>query len=341
MQQLYRLIVSSLIAALLFGAAGRAAAQDSTALRIVTTTTQAADLTTILAGELAGNEIIITPLMGAGVDPHLYQPTEANIAAMSQADLVIYSGLHLEGQFDTVFEALGERRIRVYALAAPVKAAGYVIGGFTLSAELSNVDDPHFWFDPRNWQMAAEGLAEVLSETDPAHADIFTANAQAYISDLDLLYEWAAEAMSQVAEGQRVLVTSHDAFQYFGSAFGWQVRGLQGISTEDEAGVADIQAIARFVMDNQIPVMFVESSVPPNAIQAVQAAINAGGVQVELGERQLFSDAMGEPGSFGGTYIGMIAQNVITILQAYDIPIPTWPDGLEPVPPAELLATGG
>ncbi|MBI5668020.1 MAG: zinc ABC transporter substrate-binding protein [Chloroflexi bacterium] len=263
-------------------------ANNDHALKVVTTTTQATDLTRILAGEGADEWVQITPLMGAGVDPHLYQPTEANIAAMSQADLVIYSGLHLEGQFDTVFEALGERNVRVYALSDPVKAAGFVIGGFTLSEELTNVDDPHFWFDPRNWQLAAEGLVEVLSEVDPAHADVYAANADAYIADLDTLYTWALEAMSQVPEQQRTLVTSHDAFQYFGAAFGWNVRGLQGISTEDEAGVADIQNIARFVMDNGIPVMFVESSVPPDAIEAVREAVNAGGGQVGLGVRQLY-----------------------------------------------------
>lgn len=331
------LITRILILTLLLAAGGFALAGNDAPLKVVTTTTQASDLTRILAGERAGEWIQITPLMGAGVDPHLYQPTEANIAAMSEADLVIYSGLHLEGQFDTVFEALGERNVRVYALATPVKAAGFIIGGFTLSEELTNVDDPHFWFDPRNWQLAAEGLADVLSKIDPEHADIYTSNAEAYIADLDTLYNWALNAMSQVPDQQRTLVTSHDAFQYFGAAFGWKVRGLQGISTEDEAGVADIQNIAHFVMDNEIPVMFVESSVPPDAIEAVQEAVNAGGGQVGLGVRELYSDAMGEPGTFGGTYIGMIAENVITILQSYGYPIPPWPEGLEPVPPDDLL----
>jgi manganese/zinc/iron transport system substrate-binding protein len=310
-------------------------------LKIVTTTTQATDLTTIIAGELVGQRVQITPLMGAGVDPHLYKPTEADIQAMNQADLVIYSGLHLEGQFDRVFDALGQRAVRVYALADPVKAAGYIIGGFDLSDELTGVDDPHFWFDPRNWQIAAEGLAQVLSQTDPDHAEIYTANAAAYSADLDLIYEWALDAMSQVPESQRVLVTSHDAFQYFGDAFGWQVRGLQGISTEDEAGVADVQAIAQFVTDNRIPVIFVESSVPPNAIRAVQEAVNANGGEVRIGVRELYSDAMGDPGTFAGTYIGMIGENVLTILQSYqlagiELEIPGWPDALEPVMPAEL-----
>lgn len=338
MHRIHYLLILILALAVTAGAA----AQDDEPLRVVATTTQAADLVTIIAGELLGDQIQLTPLMGAGVDPHLYKPTESDVQAMNQAHLVIYSGLHLEGQFDAVFAALGQRAIRVYALADPVKTAGFIIGGFDLSDELTNVDDPHFWFDPRNWQLVAEGLAQVLGQSDPANADVYAANAAAYAEDLDLLYQWALEAMSQVPEEKRVLVTSHDAFQYFGDAFGWQVRGLQGISTEDEAGVADVQSIAQFVTENEIPVMFVESSVPPNAIRAVQEAVNANGGSVDIGIRELYSDAMGEPGSFGGTYTGMIAENVLTILQSYQragvaLDIPAWPDDLSPLIPEELL----
>lgn len=311
-------------------------AQDDI-LNIVTTTTQVTDLVTVLAGDLVGSTVEITPLMGAGVDPHLYRPTEADIAAMNEADLVVYSGLHLEGQFDQVFEALGEQNIRTYAISEPVANAGYTIGGFDLSAELQNVDDPHFWFDPRNWQLAADGLTSVLVELDPANSQVYQANYEQYYEELDLLYVWALEAMSLVPEDQRVLVTSHDAFQYFGAAVGWEVRGLQGISTESEAGVADIQAVADFVTQNGIPVMFVESSVPPDAIEAVQEAIEAAGGSVRLGVRTLYSDAMGEADSFGGTYIGMIAENVITILQSFDLTVPELPDELELEVPDELI----
>jgi manganese/zinc/iron transport system substrate-binding protein len=311
-------------------------AQDDT-FNIVTTTTQVTDLVTVLAGDLVGSTVEITPLMGAGVDPHLYRPTESDIAAMNEADLVVYSGLHLEGQFDQVFEALGEQNIRTYAISEPVENAGYTIGGFDLSAELQNVDDPHFWFDPRNWQLAADGLTSVLVELDPANSQVYQANYEQYYEELDLLYVWALEAMSLVPQSQRVLVTSHDAFQYFGAAFGWEVRGLQGISTESEAGVADIQAIADFVTDNAIPVMFVESSVPPDAIEAVQEAVEAAGGTVRLGVRTLYSDAMGEADSFGGTYMGMIAENVITILQSFEIPVPELPEALELDVPEELI----
>lgn len=329
------IVIMAIVAVL---AVAPAAAQgDDGVLKIVTTTTQATDLTTILAGNLVGDSVEISPLMGAGVDPHLYQPKESDISAMNSADLVVYSGLHLEGKFDEVFQGLGERDIRIYAVSQPVKDAGYIIGGFNLSEELQNVDDPHFWFDPRNWQLAAEGLAEVLGEMDAANAETYTANADAYIEQLGLLYDWSLAAMSEVPEQQRTLVTSHDAFQYFGAAFGWQVRGLQGISTATEAGVGDVQDLAAFVASSGIPVMFVESSVPPNTIQAVQEAIAAQGAEVGLGIRPLYSDAMGDANTFGGTYVGMIAENVITILQSFSQAVPDWPEDLQPTPPAELL----
>lgn len=332
-----------LVIAVAFGVSGSASAQgDNDPIRIVTTTTQATDLVTILAGDLVGVAIEITPLMGAGVDPHLYQPTESNIVAMNQAHVVIYSGLHLEGQFDAVFEALGERGVIIYRLSKAVEDAGYVISAVETAGGLNGADDPHFWFDPLNWQLTTEAVAALLAELDPDNADVYLENAAAYIEQLDLLYEWGLEGMSQVAEQQRYLVTSHDAFQYFGAAFGWRVNAIQGISTASEAGVGDIQSIVTFVIENDIPVMFVESSVPVNTVRAVQEAVSAAGGSVTIGVRGLYSDAMGEPDEFGGTYIGMIAHNVYTILQSYalqgvDITIPDWPEDLEPVPPQELL----
>ena len=308
--------------------------------RIVTTTTQASDLATILTEGVAGIEM--TPLMGAGVDPHLYQPTESDITAMNAADMVIYSGLHLEGQFDAVFEALKEQGVLIYSLSQPVKEAGFVIGTFDVGQEQSGTDDPHFWFDPYNWEVTTLDLAETLAALDPDNADTYRSNAAAYGSQLRDLYAWADEGMRSVPDNQRFLVTSHDAFQYFGAAFGWQMAAIQGISTEDEAGVGDIQGTVQFVVEQEIPVLFVESSIPPNTIEAVQAAIIANGGKTRVGVRELYSDAMGVPGTFGGTYIGMIAENVYTILQSYQcaeaqVLIPDWPHSIAPAPPEELL----
>lgn len=314
-------------------------AQDD-GLNLVATTTQAADITRILSEGAEG--VAITTLMGAGVDPHLYQPTAADVEALNRADVVIYSGLHLEGQFDAVFEALGEQGVTTIALGQYVKDAGFIVGGFDLSEELQGVDDPHFWFDPRNWELAITELAAELGEIDPANADIYTANAEEYAAQLRVIFAWANEAMRRVPEGQRYLVTSHDAFQYFGAAFGWRMFSIQGLSTEDEAGVGDIQEVVEFILSNDIPVIFIESSLPPDTVEAVVEAVRDQGAALRVGVRELYSDAMGAPDEFGGTYVGMLAENVYTILQSYqcagvDVTIPAWPADLEPTPPAELL----
>jgi len=333
---LKRLSLLVVILALLVGAAS---AQD-TGLNVVTTTTQATDIVNLLTEGVEG--VNITPLMGPGVDPHLYQPTESDISAMNEANIVVYSGLHLEGQFDSVFEALSEQDVVIYALSEPVKDAGFVIGAFDVEEEQLGSDDPHFWFDPRNWEITAADLAATLGELDPANAETYAANAEAYVEQLRLLYAWADEGMRAVPGTQRYLVTSHDAFQYFGAAFGWRMAAIQGISTEDEAGVGDIQETVDFVINNEIPVLFVESSIPPDTIQAVVEAVAAEGGEVRIGVRELYSDAMGEPGTFGGTFIGMIAENVYTILQSYqcagvDVTIPDWPEDLTPAPTEDLL----
>lgn len=324
---------------LLLTVAGGIAAQKDK-LNIVATTTQANDLIHILSEGL--DHIHITALMGAGVDPHLYQPTESDIAAMNHAEMVIYSGLHLEGQFDAIFEALGEQGISAYALGGPVKEAGFIIGGFDLSESLLNVDDPHFWFDPRNWAITVQDLADTLAALDPNSADVYQANAAAYIEKLRLLYDWANTGLRSIDKAQRHLVTSHDAFQYFGAAFGWQMRAIQGLSTEDEAGVGDIQATVDFVISHEIPVLFVESSIPPDTIEAVIAAVQSQGKDVRVGLRELFGDAMGASDTFGGTYVGMLAQNVLTIMQSYQcmgvaVDMLDWHEDLSPQPPAELL----
>jgi manganese/zinc/iron transport system substrate-binding protein len=311
---------------------------QSDPLRIVTTSTQAGDVAAILTQNVPESAVEITRLMGPGVDPHLYKPTEADIAAMNRATMVIYSGLHLEGQFDRVFEALSERGVVIFSLGEVVKEAGFVINAL----DEVDVDDPHFWFDPRNWALSAEALADELARALPDYADVITANAAEYVAQLDALYAWADDAMRRVPEGQRYLVTSHDAFQYFGQAFGWQMVPIQGISTAAEAGVGDIQSVVDFIVSNDIPVLFVESSVPPTTIEAVQDAVRAAGGDVALGVRELYSDAMGDLDTFGGTYIGMLAENVLTILQSYqlagvDIEIPEFPESITPQPPQDLL----
>ncbi len=308
---------------------------DDDILRIVATSTQAGDLVDIL---LEGSEnIVLSTLMNSGVDPHLYQPTQGDITALNAADLIVYNGLHLEGQFDAVFEALAEQDISIYPLAAVVESAGFIIktaDGFA---------DPHFWFDPRNWALTGKALAEILSGLAPSQGDIFRTNAENYRKQLDMLYNWSTMAMNSVPAEQRYLVSSHDAFQYFGDAFGWNIAAIQGFSTADAAGVGDIQAIVDLILEQNVPVIFVESSIPPNTIEAVTEAVSALGGNTTQGIRTLYSDAMGNTDSFSGTYIGMLAHNVYTILQSYqnagvECTIPSWPKDLLPLPPDSLLS---
>lgn len=313
--------------------AGLVSAQDKDRPTVVATTTQAADAVRVIGGE----DVELIALMGAGVDPHLYSPTEADISAMNNADMLVYMGLNLEGQFGEVIEALGETDVRVVSLGRPVQRAGFTIGGFDLSEEFENVDDPHFWFDPRNWQISINTLAEELAMLLPEQAETFTERAAAYNAQLDTLYEWGVNAIEQLPEELRVLVTSHDAFQYFGDAFGLQVEAVQGLSTEDEAGVGDVQEVVNYVVENDIPVLFVESSIPRNTIESVVEAAQSQGQEVTIGVRELYSDAMGAPEDFSGAYTGMLSENIITILQSYGVEIPDYPETLEPQPPADLL----
>lgn len=299
-------------------------------LRIVTTTTQASDLVRVLTQDIPN--IALTPLMSAGVDPHLYQPTEADIVAMSQADVIIYSGLHLEGRFDAIFASLSEQGVPIVALSEAIEREGYTLEA---TGEVG-VADPHFWFDPRNWQLATTELARRLIQFVPEHSDKIIENAIGYNNKLDFLYAWGSGAMAQVPEAQRYLVTSHDAFQYFGDAFGWQMVAIQGISTASEAGVGDIQGVVSFVIAQEIPVLFVESSVPINTIRAVQEAVKAQGRDVQIGLRELYSDAMGNEGEFGATYLGMMVSNIVTILASYqaqgvELTLPEYPKGM-PLP---------
>ena len=304
---------------------------DSASLRIVATTTQAGDIMRVLSDGLGHVDVAI--LMGAGVDPHLYQPSEADVRLMSNADLIVYSGLNLEGQFERVFRALRQRGTEIFSMGSVIEQEGFAL----TSGEDAYASDPHFWFDPRNWQLVATSLGEYLADIDAPHAAVYQERAQTYVAQLDALFSWAEEGLASVPEGQRHLVTSHDAFRYFGSAFGWSMRAIQGLSTEDTAGVGDIQETVDFVIQQSIPVLFVESSVPPDTIRAVQEAVRAQGADVDLAVREMYGDAMDDPGLFGGTYIGMLGTNVMTSLQSYqcagvDAMVPPWPEELPDVP---------
>ena len=270
-------------------------------LDIVATTGMIGDA----AEQVGGGRVDVTTLMGPGVDPHLYRASEGDVELVAGADLVFFNGLHLEAKLSEVLErlerrtvAVSERFDRSRLLAPPQFAGAY---------------DPHVWFDARLWMQAVERVREALAELDPAGRRQYEANAERYLDDLRALDEYVHEQSRRVPRERRVIITAHDAFNYFGRAYGFEVRGLQGISTVSEAGAADIQEIARFIAERRIPTIFVESSVSPRAIEAVREAVRARGFDVQIGE-QLFSDALGNPDTLEGTYVGMVRHNVDAIV---------------------------
>lgn len=277
----------------------------SGSLRVVATTGLVADL--VLA--VGGPHVEVTALMGAGVDPHLYRARAGDVERLGRADVVFYSGLHLEAKLGEVLEQLGARR-RTVAVTSAIDR-----GKLLAPPEFAGAFDPHVWFDVALWAEALAPIRAALAEADSAHAEEYAANEQAYRSRLTSLHAWVLQRAAEVPEAQRAIITAHDAFNYFGRAYGFEVRGLQGISTVTEAGTGDVQALAAFVAERRIPAMFVESSVPRRSIEAVQAAVQARGFSVAIGG-QLFSDALGDPGTPAGTYEGMVRHNVDTIVDA-------------------------
>lgn len=288
------------------GPSEEAAGRSGEVLRVVATTSMLADL----AREIGGEHVEVVGLMGPGVDPHLYKASEGDVTRMAEADLVLYNGLHLEGKMTEVFDQmakLGRATVAVaevipdsLLLASPTYAGSY---------------DPHVWFDVLLWKRAAERVAEVLSEHDPEHAADFRARAESYGAELEELDAYVRTRAETVPGEQRVLITSHDAFGYFGRAYGFEVRGLQGISTAAEAGAADVQQLADFVAERRIPALFVESSVSPRGIEAVREAVRSRGFDVGIGGT-LYGDALGSAESGADSYVGMVRSNIDTIVEA-------------------------
>lgn len=289
------------------GCGGDAAAEtaDDGRLSVVTTIGQIADAATIIGGE----HVRVTSLMGAGTDPHLYVASIRDVDKLRGADIIFYNGLFLEAQMDGVLEQMAERQT-VVAVSAGIDESELLP-----SAAYADEFDPHIWFDVTLWMQTVEQVRDALKAVDPAHAADYDANAAAYLEELAALHAYVAEQAARVPADQRVLVTAHDAFNYFGRAYGFEVLGLQGISTAAEAGTADVQDLADFIAERRIPALFVESSVPVRNVEAVQAAVRSRGFEVTIGG-QLFSDAMGDAGTPEGTYAGMVRHNIDTIVGA-------------------------
>ncbi|MEZ4736387.1 MAG: zinc ABC transporter substrate-binding protein [Caldilineaceae bacterium] len=287
------------------GGAGATAATADGPLQIVTTTSMITDITSVVGGD----QVAVTGLMGAGIDPHLYVASEGDMELLQNAEVIFYNGLLLEAQMAEILEQLGERKT-VVAVAGTIDEQQLLPW-----AQYVDEFDPHVWFDVSLWMKAVETVRDTLVEVDAANADAYQANAANYLEELGQLDAYVKEQAERLPAEQRILVTAHDAFHYFGRAYGFDVRGLQGISTASEAGTADVQALADFIAEKQLKAIFVESSVPVRNIEALQAAVEARGFTVAIGG-QLFSDAMGDPGTPEGTYVGMVRHNIDTIVGA-------------------------
>lgn len=258
---------------------------------------------------VAGDKAKVTALMGAGVDPHLYKPTRDDVTALLGADVVFYSGLMLEGKLADTLIKVGRSK--------PVFAVTELIDEqFLLEPEeMAGHADPHVWMDPGAWAKAVEAVGKRLAEFDPANAALYRMNAVAYAAKCVDMTVYGKKVLATVPENSRVLISSHDAFNYFGRAFGLKVMGVQGISTESEAGLQSINALVDFIVKNEVKAVFVESSVSPKNIEALVDGVKSRGKDLKIGG-ELFSDAMGAAGTYEGTYLGMLDHNITLVARA-------------------------
>lgn len=302
-----RAILAGLAIAPLMGTRALASA----ALNVVATTGMVADAARAIGGGL----IEVQALMGPGVDPHGYRQTRSDIVAMTRADLVLWNGLYLEAQLEDFMHSLAKRvPVTAVAEAAPADQLLH-------HEDYENRSDPHIWMVPELWTHAVTATRDAMIAQRPEAADAFTANTEAYLAEIAKVGSYARDVLAQVPEQSRVLISAHDAFGYFGAAYGFEVKGIQGISTESEAGLERIRTLVDDIVTRKIGAVFVESSVSDRNIRALIEGAAAQGHEVKIGG-ELFSDAMGEPGTYEGTYIGMIDHNATMIAGALGVDVP-------------------
>ena len=300
MKYIYIIIVVTI-----FNSCQRNTEQGISKPHIVTTIGMLADATINIVGDSA----MVEALMGPGVDPHLYKATQGDLKLLTEADIVIYNGLHLEGKMGEVLEKLGHTK--------PVIAATESISKIQRKQSMAYSDayDPHVWFDVSLWKIASKNISNQLQQLHPKNSTYYQLNTERYLLQLDSLHEAIKVAIGTIPESQRILITAHDAFEYFGTAYSMQVRGLQGISTVSDFGLKDITDLVKYIVSNKIKAVFIETSVSQKAIKAVVEGCRKQGFEVVIGG-SLYSDAMGASGTPEGTYIGMVNSNVQTIVNA-------------------------
>ena len=288
---------------LLFGSCTNKEEAAKTDGTIVTTVGMIADVTR----EITGDKQEVINLIGEGIDPHTHQPSKSEIDQIQKAGFVLYNGLFLEGKMGSILESRAKQ-------GNPVSAVAEDLGGVKLIGDVDH-PDPHLWMDISIWSKVAGKIGDELAAYDPENAEQYQTQREEYQKKLNDLHTYALMVFPTIPEKQRVLVTAHDAFSYLGRAYGIEVRGIQGISTESEAGTKDINDLVTFIVDNKIPAIFIESSVPEKSVEAVIEGAAEKGHTVTVGG-ELFSDAMGPAGTYQGTYVGMMDHNITTIVNA-------------------------
>ena len=274
-------------------------------IRVVTTIGMITDV----VKNVGGPRVEVTGMVEPGVDPHFYNPTPKDVQRLGSAHIIFYNGLYLEAKMGDILAKMSEDTPTVAVTDAVDRSL------LLTPPEYDGLYDPHLWFDVKLWMQTVEKVRDALSEYDADNTALYRSNAERYLTKLMELDEYVKSQVERVPSQQRVLVTAHDCFNYFGKAYGFEVRGLQGISTATEVGIADVQELATFIVERRISAMFVESSVSSRSLEAVKAAVKSKGFDVRIGG-VLFTDAMGNEGTPEGTYIGMIRYNIDTIVHA-------------------------
>jgi len=265
---------------------------------------------TDITRRIGGDAVAVEGLLGEGVDPHMFKPSASDVKRLLAADAILYSGLYLEGKLQSTFESLRQQGKRVEAVSERLPASRLAEDG-----EGSEHPDPHVWMDVSLWRLVAGDIAGILGDWYPEHREHFAANAATLDAELAELDRYVGGILATVPEDRRVLITAHDAFGYFGQRYGIEVLGIQGISTESEAGIRRLNDLVQRIVRDRIPAVFVESTVADKNVRALIEGAKAQGHDVRIGG-ELFSDAMGAPGTYTGTYVGMIDHNATTLVRA-------------------------
>jgi len=275
-------------------------------LNVVTTTTMITDMITAIGGD----KVEVRGLMGSGVDPHLYKASEGDVSKLTQADVIFYNGLHLEGKLEDIFEKMQHSNKETIALSEVLSKDKLIT-----SENFASNYDPHIWFQIDYWIECTKYATKEFIRIDAENKISYQKNAKVYIESLEALKKENSKLVETLPIEKRVLITAHDAFNYFGKAYNFQVVGLQGLSTATEAGVQDVQNLSNFIIEKNVRAIFVESSVPKRTIEALQASVKAKEHEVKIGG-ELFSDALGSTGTPEGTYVGMYKHNISTIINS-------------------------